>query len=293
VPDGIYDIDGTTVAAATDLGNVYSYLNGLTEDIILSAPTLLGHDLVLTPHTYLLGAAVTLTDTLYLDAFGIDILTINPANITDVSNDYYGDVSGGCMYSDTSANASLEVEMAPEITNGVVDQTVCIGSSASFSMTAIGTGLTYQWRKGTLNLINGGNISGANSTMLTINQANTSDISSQYNVVVSGVCSPARTSIDAALLGRVSSSDIADNVLKILVYPNPVTTSLNFIINDFVEENNCELKIFNLVGKEVIHTTITKQSTTLVTSNLRSGFYFYKVIENDQVIQTGKLILEN
>jgi hypothetical protein len=221
-------------------------------------------------------------------------LKINSVSSTDASSDYNVVVIGSCLPNKISTTANLMVNTAPEITAQPVDQTLCVNDcSINFMVAANGTGLTYQWRKGAVNLVNSGKIAGANSTMLTINQANTSDISSQYNVVVSGVCSPASTSIDAALLGRVSSSDIADNSLKVLVYPNPFTTSLNFIINDFTEESNCELKIFNLVGKEVIHTTITKQSTTLVTSNLRSGFYFYKVIENNQVIQTGKLILEN
>jgi hypothetical protein len=44
------------------------------------------------------------------------------------------------------------------------------------------------------------------------------------------------------------------------------------------------------LGKEVINKTITKQLTTLETSNLPSGIYFYKVIGNDKIIQSGKLI---
>ncbi len=60
--------DPSTIAAAVALQNAYDYLNGLTEDIILIRPDLFGHNLVLTPHTYLMDGAVTFTDTLYLNA---------------------------------------------------------------------------------------------------------------------------------------------------------------------------------------------------------------------------------
>jgi hypothetical protein len=62
--------DGATMAAATDLGNVNSYLLALPFDIELLFPPLFGHNLVLTPHTYLLNSATTLTDTVYLNAQG-------------------------------------------------------------------------------------------------------------------------------------------------------------------------------------------------------------------------------
>ncbi|HKB71574.1 MAG TPA: hypothetical protein VKH46_12070, partial [Thermoanaerobaculia bacterium] len=46
---------------------------------------------------------------------------------------------------------------------------VCPGSSASFSVAATGTSLTYQWRKNGSNLSNGGAITGATLPTLTIN----------------------------------------------------------------------------------------------------------------------------
>ncbi len=60
--------DVSTGTAASDLATLYTYLNDLIYDIELMSPSLFGNNLVLTPHTYLLNAATTLTDTLYLDA---------------------------------------------------------------------------------------------------------------------------------------------------------------------------------------------------------------------------------
>lgn len=62
--------DLSTTACKNSLLVAYSYLNLLPADIELKYPEQLGHNLVLTPHTYLLDAATTLTDTLYLNALG-------------------------------------------------------------------------------------------------------------------------------------------------------------------------------------------------------------------------------
>jgi trimeric autotransporter adhesin len=127
------------------------------------------------------------------------ILTINPANISDTSSFYHVVIAGSCAPNDTSLRVSLMLNTAPSIITQVSSQTVCAGSPVSFSVAATGTGLTYQWRKGTVNLVNGGTISGANTAMLTINPTNLSDTSSFYNVVVSGMCTPNDTSIKALL----------------------------------------------------------------------------------------------
>jgi hypothetical protein len=73
------------------------------------------------------------------------------------------------------------------VTQPNVLQTVCFGNTVSFSVTATGTGLTYQWRKGLVPLVNGGNISGAQLPTLVINPVDTADTSSLYNVIVKGL----------------------------------------------------------------------------------------------------------
>jgi hypothetical protein len=67
-----------------------------------------------------------------------------------------------------------------------------VGTSATFSVTATGTGLTYQWKKG------GTNISGATSSSYTINPVVIGD-AGDYTVVVSGACGSPVTSNTAVL----------------------------------------------------------------------------------------------
>jgi len=87
----------------------------------------------------------------------------------------------------------------PLIITPPANQTVCAGSSASFTVTAAGLGLTYQWRKGAVNLVNGGNISGANSATLTISPAGLADAALDYNVIVTALLQPNDTSINVSL----------------------------------------------------------------------------------------------
>ena len=68
------------------------------------------------------------------------------------------------------------------------NQTVCAGNNATFSVIASGSNLTYQWRKGTVN------IAGETNATLTLNSVTALDVATNYNVVVSGTCAPTDTS---------------------------------------------------------------------------------------------------
>jgi len=87
-----------------------------------------------------------------------------------------------------------------------------------------------------------------------------------------------------------ASLDAGKTDKEILFYPNPFTSSLNITINEESQLKNCEVRIYNILGEQVIQRIITKQTTTLETGTLRTGLYFYKAIDNGKTIQSGKLI---
>ncbi|MBP6625040.1 MAG: DUF3494 domain-containing protein [Chitinophagaceae bacterium] len=62
--------DGSTAAAAADLLNASNLMNIMPYDIELLYPAQFGNDLVLTPHTYILNAATSLTGNIFLNAQG-------------------------------------------------------------------------------------------------------------------------------------------------------------------------------------------------------------------------------
>ncbi|MEY3231103.1 MAG: hypothetical protein RL689_1192, partial [Planctomycetota bacterium] len=86
-------------------------------------------------------------------------------------------VSNGCG-SVTSSSATLTVNTAPSITTQPANTAACVGSGASFTVAATGTGpLTYQWRR------SGVNISGATSATYSITSVASGNAGS-YDCVV-------------------------------------------------------------------------------------------------------------
>src|SRR5205823_12300444 len=101
------------------------------------------------------------------------LITVGTHSITAV---YGGD---GTYSASTSAALTQIIDgSAPSISVPPASQTVCAGGSVTFSVTASGSDLTYQWRKG------GIAISAATGTSYTINPVALSDAGT-FDVVVS------------------------------------------------------------------------------------------------------------
>src|SRR5206468_1127876 len=94
-------------------------------------------------------------------------------------------ISGACGGAQTNS-ATLVVNAPVAISTPPASQTNCAGASATFSVTASGTGLSYQWVR------NGSPIPGATASSLALTNIQLADAGS-YDVVVSGVCGPAQT----------------------------------------------------------------------------------------------------
>lgn len=203
-------------------------------------------------------------------------------------------IATGCS---DSNSITVAVDIAPFITTQPANQTALIGDSIRFYVDAIGTNLTYQWRKGLININNGGNVSGATTDTLTINSLDITDTSSNYNVVISGICFlntiSQNASLDISSITGIITFAEANPDKAISVYPNPFSTSIYIELNDTSFENNTELKIYSLLGVEVMNTVLNKRITELKTDNLTTGIYFYQIVKNNKTIQSGKLISQH
>jgi trimeric autotransporter adhesin len=109
--------------------------------------------------------------------------TFSIASVTTAAAGSYDVVVTNACTSVTSATVTLTVNAATVITTQPVNQTACTGGSVTFTVTATGTGLTYQWRKA------GVAIAGATSSTFTIPAAVTTD-AGNYDVIISGSCGP-------------------------------------------------------------------------------------------------------
>jgi hypothetical protein len=92
----------------------------------------------------------------------------------------------------------------PTIPVQPVGVTACNNTSAVFSLTVNGVGLSYQWQQNTgsgfVNLSDGGTYSGVNTNTLTINPAVNSMNGYQYQCVISNTCATAIVISNAATL---------------------------------------------------------------------------------------------
>ncbi len=249
--------DGSTAQCAADLLVAYNYINTLPYDIELLYPAQFGNNLVLTPHTYLMGGAATLTDSLYLNAQGnadaVFVIQINGA----LSTSTYSKVI--LINGAQAKNVYWKIEGAVDINdNSVFCGTIICNNGA---LSGYNTGVTLNGRALTT--------TGALTTMA-------------VNVVATMIPSNCETNIGV--------SSIKEENDAIIIYPNPFGTSTTFMINDASQTNKADLSMYNVLGKEVMNIIVTKQASTFNTNYLPSGIYFYKVIDNGKVVQSGKLI---
>jgi hypothetical protein len=108
----------------------------------------------------------------------------------------------------------FDVIVAPTVSTDPQSLTINSGDNATFSVTAAGGNLSYQWRKGGNPLTNGGAIAGANSPTLTITGATAADAGS-YDVVITNVAgsitsAAATLTVNGGGGGGCSPADIAN-----------------------------------------------------------------------------------
>ncbi len=117
---------------------------------------------------------------------------------------YTCEISGNCT-TVTSSISSVDVRTSPAIIYHPANYNVLGGGNASFTVTASGDNLTWQWYFNNNPLADGGTISGAQSSQLQITGATAANVGSYY-AVVTGSCGSITS--NPANLNLLSSSII-------------------------------------------------------------------------------------
>ena len=124
---------------------------------------------------------------------GSNVLTLASVAVTNAGS--YSVVVTNAYGSVTSGVATLTVVSAPFFSAQPTNLAVLAGSNAVFSATVSGAApLAYQWQENTANLVNGGNLSGATSNVLTLT-AVTSTNAGNYTLVVTNVYGAATSGV--------------------------------------------------------------------------------------------------
>src|SRR5581483_4456234 len=109
----------------------------------------------------------------------------------------------GCGGSGSSGSGSGSNSGAPSITAQPANQSVSVGQSATFSVTATGSApLNYQWQK------NGSNIDGATSATYTTPPATPADNGSHFQVVVTNSAGSVTSSAATLNVGTTAAADV-------------------------------------------------------------------------------------
>lgn len=249
--------DGSTALAAADLLLAYTYVNSLSADIELLYPAQFGGNLVLTPHTYVLNGATTLTDSLFLDAQG-------SANAVFIIKIY------GALETTSYARVVLingtQAKNVYWMVNGAVelaDYTTFNGSIISQGAISLFTGTT----------INGRALTGVGALATNAIQG-AADIPTNCQTIVGGPLSVQDgQALEAATL-----------------YPNPFQGQLNIRLSETAAAASATLLLYNSMGALVMSNTLTEANTQLVVSQLPAGIYIYRLSQHGKLLQSGRLI---
>ena len=128
-----------------------------------------------------------------------------------------------CSASFTNSLTLAVDSLAKIVTQPTATQTLCVGSPLNLSVTATGTGLSYQWNK------NGAVISGATSSSFSIATVATTD-AGNYTVKVtsSGVCTPktVTSSIAQVVINRPATITAQPTAAQTLCVGSPLNLSV-------------------------------------------------------------------
>ncbi len=217
--------DYDVVVSNTGCSNVTSSVANLT---VNTAPSISVNPqsqtvCVGSPVTFTVTATGTPAPTYQWKKGGVDIAganssgyTINSATTADAGS--YTVVVTNICSSATSSAATLTVNTPPAFTLQPVAQTICAGGSFTLSATATGSGVTYQWRKG------GVNIAGATSASYTVSNAALSNAGS-YDVVASVTsCSSATsTAVSVTVNSRPTAVITSSSTTSCSLQPNVIS----------------------------------------------------------------------
>jgi hypothetical protein len=130
---------------------------------------------------------------------GVNSSTLNISVSATETGSYTVVVSGTCSPSVESSAVTLSISSVATVINTQPSSTVeCIGQTATLSVSAVGASLTYQWKKGGNSISNGANISGAQTSILTITSVSATD-AADYTCDIFSTCAATITSSTATL----------------------------------------------------------------------------------------------
>ncbi len=80
-------------------------------------------------------------------------------------------------------------------------------------------------------------------------------------------------------------------VIESKVYPNPSNDFTTIEASDLMFDKNCEVKITDVLGREILVSEMKNGKTQINLSSFAKGIYTYSVYNNNTVVSKGKLVV--
>lgn len=98
------------------------------------------------------------------------------------------------------------------------------------------------------------------------------------------------TAVTPTILTCGFSTGVQNLILaeEIAVFPNPVNSELNILINSPIK--NCEIIIYDLLGKVVLTEINLKEKNIIELEKCKPGVYYYRILSPEGIIKTEKFI---
>ncbi|RYE23942.1 MAG: T9SS type A sorting domain-containing protein [Sphingobacteriales bacterium] len=159
-----------------------------------------------------------------------DTLKVKSLTNTLSGGEYRCIVFGKCLPNDTSSPILLSIATPATITGEPINDTLCAGQNAFVALQATGSDLSYQWQIsygfGFSDLINSGPYSGAFKDSLKITPAPANMNGHIFRCIVSGLCPPNDTTLDAKLVVNKLPKVLTDPVNTAVCPSQPSSFSL-------------------------------------------------------------------
>lgn len=103
-----------------------------------------------------------------------------------------------------------------------------------------------------------------------------------------------KADVNGSTMTKRSAANISEELLNteaknVVIYPNPAYDEININLENS-DSIDSKMNIYAIDGKLVQNNTLSSQSNTVNISNLNSGYYIIKIINNNGTVSTHKLI---
>lgn len=90
----------------------------------------------------------------------------------------------------------------------------------------------------------------------------------------------------------MGSASLPDRESRVQIYPNPFSASATIMISPELKIQNAELKVYNVFGQEIKSITgISDNKIALGREDIKTGIYFISLIQNNEMLASGKLMI--